>query len=502
MAENSFKPTAHFLQAYVVQVNPDGSAVNPVSLASFADPMPSSGIAMGAEDTNGDMVPLKVDASGALEVAATVNASIAPFEITGKDELAVTTSSARVALPSGDPSLVLRNKGDADAFFELGDGTVTANANGKLIAANDIFVLNVGTATHLAAITASGAAELEIWTGTGLAVVSQKSEGGGSGGTVAIDQSVPGSTNAVDATNFPAVLDTNSGNKSGSTIRVVLATDQPALTTAMPVSAASLPLPTGAATAAKQPALGTAGTPSADVISIQGVVGGTNVPVSFTMPALVAGSAIIGNVRIDQTTPGTTNAVALTHIGSTAIAANSGNLSAGVQRVTLATDSVAIALWGHGARAATAPANASLVGGRAATANPTAVTDGQMAAPMLDKLGKQITVPFGPRDLLGQQLTTITNTTETTIVTAGGANVFHDLLGLKLVNSGATPVEVAIRDATGGTIVDYVYVPEGDMRGVTYSAPFKQTTANNNWTAQASGSTTSLRIIAQFVKNL
>lgn len=38
-----------------------------------------------------------------------------------------------------------------------------------------------------------------------------------------------------------------------------------------PVSAASLPLPTGAATAAKQPALGTAGTASADVISVQGV---------------------------------------------------------------------------------------------------------------------------------------------------------------------------------------------------------------------------------------
>ena len=42
-----------------------------------------------------------------------------------------------------------------------------------------------------------------------------------------------------------------------------------------PVSAASLPLPTGAATAAKQPALGTAGTASADVISVQGIASGT-----------------------------------------------------------------------------------------------------------------------------------------------------------------------------------------------------------------------------------
>jgi len=49
-----------------------------------------------------------------------------------------------------------------------------------------------------------------------------------------------------------------------------------------PISAAALPLPTGAATAAKQPALGTAGTPSADVISVQGVGGGTAIPVSGT----------------------------------------------------------------------------------------------------------------------------------------------------------------------------------------------------------------------------
>ena len=37
-------------------------------------------------------------------------------------------------------------------------------------------------------------------------------------------------------------------------------------------------LPTGASTAAKQPALGTAGTPSADVISVQGVALGTALP--------------------------------------------------------------------------------------------------------------------------------------------------------------------------------------------------------------------------------
>ena len=54
-----------------------------------------------------------------------------------------------------------------------------------------------------------------------------------------------------------------------------------------PVSAAALPLPAGAATSAKQPALGTAGAASADVISVQGIAGGVAQPT-----ALVAGAPV------------------------------------------------------------------------------------------------------------------------------------------------------------------------------------------------------------------
>jgi hypothetical protein len=46
------------------------------------------------------------------------------------------------------------------------------------------------------------------------------------------------------------------------------------------VDASGGAVPTGGATAAKQPAFGTAGTPSADVLSVQGVSGGTPQPVS------------------------------------------------------------------------------------------------------------------------------------------------------------------------------------------------------------------------------
>lgn len=57
-------------------------------------------------------------------------------------------------------------------------------------------------------------------------------------------------------------------------------------------------LPTGAATAAKQPALGTAGSASADVITIQGIASMTAVTVTGTVSvnALPAGTALIGQV--------------------------------------------------------------------------------------------------------------------------------------------------------------------------------------------------------------
>lgn len=69
---------------------------------------------------------------------------------------------------------------------------------------------------------------------------------------------------------------------------VVIASDQSAVPVSgtffqatQPVSNATLPLPTGASTSAKQPAFGTAGAASADVVTIQGIASGTVVPISI-----------------------------------------------------------------------------------------------------------------------------------------------------------------------------------------------------------------------------
>jgi len=85
-------------------------------------------------------------------------------------------------------------------------------------------------------------------------------------------------------------------------------------------------LPTGAATAAKQPALGTAGTPSADVITVQGVTSMTALKVdgsAVTQPVSISGNQAVNVAQINGVTPLMGN----------------GASGTGAQRVTIANDS-------------------------------------------------------------------------------------------------------------------------------------------------------------------
>jgi len=103
------------------------------------------------------------------------------------------------------------------------------------------------------------------------------------------------------------------------------------------VSAASLPLPTGASTAAKQPALGTAGTASADVLTVQGIA---------SMTALkVDGSAVTqpvsGTVTISALTNSSVVKAQLQDNAGTAITLGS-KVSASSVPVVIASDQGAV----------------------------------------------------------------------------------------------------------------------------------------------------------------
>jgi hypothetical protein len=86
--------------------------------------------------------------------------------------------------------------------------------------------------------------------------------------------------------NAGATLDAAPGSSSTNALSVQGVSGM----TPVSVSAASLPLPSGAATSAKQPAPGTAGSASADVLTVQGVSGMT--PVSVDGSAVTQPSAM------------------------------------------------------------------------------------------------------------------------------------------------------------------------------------------------------------------
>ena len=144
-----------------------------------------------------------------------------------------------------------------------------------------------------------------------------------------------------------------------------------------------------------------------------------------------------------------------------------------------------------------------VVGGiREDTLTSSTTTTGDYINFKADALGRQpVALQQNRTGVKMATVVTVTNTTETTLVAAGGAGVFNDLTLVACINTSATPVRVDIRDATAGTVRFPLYVPAGDMRGYMNPILIPQTTAANNWTFQASASVTDLRCWAGYITN-
>lgn len=129
-----------------------------------------------------------------------------------------------------------------------------------------------------------------------------------------------------------------------------------------------------------------------------------------------------------------------------------------------------------------------------------ASADGDYQALSVDKLGRPI-VTTAPRGQRVKNTITLSTTTETTLLSAGGASIFNDITKLIIANTSGTDVRVDFRDATGGSVIFSVFAPAGQTVGVSAGDdPIPQTTANNNWTAQLSAAVTDVRIFAQAIK--
>lgn len=247
---------------------------------SAANPLPVSGPLTDAE-LRATAVPVS-DGGGSLTIDGTVTANA------GTGTFAV--SAASLPLPSGASTAANQATGNTSLASidgktpALGQALAAASVPVVLTAAqlsaltppaaitgfateSTLAALNAkATAIDTGNVTVVNEAAAGVYVRPGTSAVFAVSDGSGSltvddgGGSLTVDGTVAVSGSVAVTGTFWQATQPVSGTVTAD-----------AGTGTFAVSAASLPLPSGAATAAKQPALGTAGTASADVLTVQGI---------------------------------------------------------------------------------------------------------------------------------------------------------------------------------------------------------------------------------------
>lgn len=453
--------------------------------SNFGSAFPGVGTAVGAENPSGNMGPLHVDGSGNLLISGNITASNPSV---GTNGATAPTSSTELGFISSGNLVGVSAANPLPITGSISASNPSVSATGASVPAS---------ATYIGMVVGGNLTGL-VGTANGLKV---------DGSAV---------TQPVSGTFFQAT---------------------------QPVSAASLPLPSGASTSALQTTGNTALTTINTTLGTPFQVGGSIANTTFASTQSGAWAVSVSNFPATQPISGSVSVsgtVAATQSGTwtnTVTQATAASLNAtvvgtgtfacqaaqsGTWTVGLSTGSNAIGsitntsfaatqstasslnaqVVGPTASGSSLTANPLTKGGRAATANPTAVTDGQVVNSMHDKLGKQVVVS-AIRTLKSSQRTTITSSTaETTIVTSIAAT-FNDLYGLVLTNTSATVTQVDIRNTTGGTIICSFEVPANDTRGfmLPCDSGLSQTSGATNWTAQCGTSVASLIVTALYVQN-
>lgn len=181
-----------------------------------------------------------------------------------------------------------------------------------------------------------------------------------------------------------------------------------------------------------------------------------------------------------------------------------GTTGTGSMRVTIASDNTANSnpwlVSGAAAHDAARAGNPVAVGGSARlTTLPALVSTAADTVDLTaDGYGRQIVVGPHPVENIKYQTTNITNTTQTTIVTADASNCL-DIIGLIITNNSTVDSICAIKDSTSGTTRLNFLIPKGG--GVVFQPcmPLPQLAGkNNNWTVTMATTATSTDVTAIF----
>lgn len=273
------------------------------------------------------------------------------------------------------------------------------------------------------------------------------------------------------------------------------------------VDASSLPLPTGASTAAKQPALGTAGSASADVITVQGVASMTPIQIADNGGSVTVDGTVTaaGGAAHDAAVSGNPNLIAgyasaaapsdvsgdgdavrawylrngaaatvLTAAGALVGGDASNGLDVDVTRV-----GGTVTVGGVAAHDAAVSGNPVRVAARAGSADYTAVANGDTADLYTDLSGKLVVAPYSiPENMEYGVTAAITSTSATEVLAAAASGISHYITQLTVTNSHATVgTVVEIRDGTSTVLHRGYAAPAGGGYTATFPVPLKGTAA-------------------------
>lgn len=249
----------------ILVINPDGSInVNTVGTgggtsSTFGAAFPATGTAVGAKDNSGNMASLNLDASGNLKIAGVVTDGEGTLNITGSASSAAVFSNFPLISTVGYRSAAVQitaiaaastiiaeesNDGVTWQGIQLPSDTAVRTTTPLTAIGQYVFPVNAlqfrvrqsvyggsGTSTINVEMRAAPVGPAQVAVAQGGTWTVGLSAGSSLVGKVGIDQTTPGTTNAVSATNLPTVADTNTGNAGTSTLRVVLASNQPTVPT-------------------------------------------------------------------------------------------------------------------------------------------------------------------------------------------------------------------------------------------------------------------------------
>lgn len=393
-----------------------------------------------ALESGGNLAALATTVSGG---KVQVNAGTVP--VTGTFYQAVQpVSASALPLPSGastaakQPALGTAGTAASDVLSVQGIASMTAlKVDGSAVTqpVSGTFWPTTqpvsGTVALSAGAAVIGSVSVTGTVATSLASLPALSAGAAAIGTVGVTSlpALPAGANAigsVSVSNLPAtqaVSGTVTANAGSGTLAV---------------SAASLPLPTGASTAAKQPAFGVAGTASTDVLTVQGINTGVALPVSASSLPLPTGAAIASK----QAAPGTAGTP------STDVLTVQGSLS-GIATPTLTVLEVA-ARNGQGYIGSTGPTamSATLINFRMLFSNP--VGSGKTA---------YVTVLISESSTASMVFATVSANPTTVPSTFGGA--INNLSAGGAVAKCTIKADASATAISGGTVLTTLGIPGG-----------------------------------------